>query len=108
METQMVSSTVAYERKLIGILRRLPPERVSEVVDFAQFLESQIKPDERALDEDVSEEHIAADNARWDALLATDASQRLLEKMADETLAEIQAGRTRPMTFTEDGDIAPG
>ncbi len=47
-------------------------------------------------------------DARWDALLATDESQRLLEKMADEAWAEIQAGLARPMIFTEDGEIAPG
>ena len=32
------------------------------------------------------------DDARWDALLATEESQRLLEKLADEALAEIEAG----------------
>jgi len=47
-------------------------------------------------------------DARWDALLETEESQRLLEKMADEALAEIQAGLARPMIFTEDGEIAPG
>ena len=45
-------------------------------------------------------------DARWDALLATDASQRLLEKLADEGLAEIEAGKSSPMIFTEDGEIA--
>jgi hypothetical protein len=108
METQAGSKPVAYEQKLIGIIRRLPPERVSEVIDFAQFLESQTKTYQEELDEGASEQDISADNARWDALLATDESQRLLEKMADEALAEIQAGRARPMTFTEDGEIAPG
>ncbi len=47
-------------------------------------------------------------DARWDALFETEESQRLLEKMADEALVEIQAGLARPMIFTEDGDIAPG
>ena len=56
----------------------------------------------------VSKAEISAENTRWDALLATDESQRLLEKMADEALAEIQAGHARPMVFTEDGEIAPG
>ena len=37
------------------------------------------------------------DDARWDALLATEASQRLLEKLAYEALAEIEAGKARPM-----------
>jgi len=50
----------------------------------------------------------AEDDARWDALLATEASQRLLEKMADEALAEIEAGKATPMVFAEDEEIAPG
>jgi len=110
METQTTSLIEAYEQKLMGIAHRLPPERVSQVIDFAQFLEFQITRtdnDER-LDEDESEEEIAVENARWDALLATDASQRLLEKMADEAWAEIQAGHARPMVFTADEEIAPG
>jgi hypothetical protein len=47
------------------------------------------------------------DDARWDALLATEESQRLLEKLADEALSEVKAGQARPMVFTEDGDIVP-
>ena len=50
----------------------------------------------------------AEDDARWDALLATEASQRLLEKLADEAPAEIEAGKAQPMVFAEDGEIAPG
>jgi hypothetical protein len=72
---------------------------VAQVIDFAQFLESKITETSTAelLDEEESEEQIAAENTRWDALLASKESQRLLEKMADEALADIQAGRSRPM-----------
>ena len=98
---------ITHEQKLLEIIRRLPTERVSEVVDFAQFLERQ-STKENALDEDMSEEEISAENARWDTLIATDESQRLLEKMADEALAEIKAGRARPLNFTKDDEIAPG
>jgi len=47
-------------------------------------------------------------NARWDALLAIDGSQLLLEQLADEALAEHRAGKTQPMVFTEDGRLVPG
>lgn len=78
METQ-TTFPVTYEQKLVGIIRRLPPERVSEVIDFAQFLEFQtIQTFEEMPDEGASEEEISAENARWDALLATDESQHLL------------------------------
>ena len=57
-------------------------------------------------DEGIDE--IEADNARWDALLATNESQALLERLADEALAELRAGKTRPMAFTDDGWLVPG
>ncbi len=57
--------------------------------------------------ESETEEEIEADNARWDALMATDEAQNLLEKMANEALAEYHAGKTRPMAFTADGRIVP-
>lgn len=50
---------------------------------------------------------IKVDEARWDALLATDESQALLEWLADEVLAEFRTGQTRPMAFSADGRIVP-
>jgi hypothetical protein len=50
--------------------------------------------------QDESIDAIEADNARWDALLATDESQAVLERLADEAFAELRAGKTRPMVFT--------
>ena len=91
-------------------MRRLPPERVSQVIDFAQFLEVQMARthDDDLLDQEEGEEEITVEDARWDELLATDESQRVLEKMADEAVADIQAGRARQMVFMENGEIAPG
>lgn len=110
MEMQTTSKIKEYEQRLLGIVRRLPLERVFQVIDFAHFLELQITKthDGDLLDEDESEEEIAVENAQWDALLATDESQCLLNNMADEALEYIQAGRARPMVFTEEGEIAPG
>ncbi|MBI4769120.1 MAG: hypothetical protein HY784_01575 [Chloroflexi bacterium] len=103
-----IAEPVTYEQKLISIIRRLPPERVSEVIDFAHFLEFQTTSTyESVPDGDRSQEEILTENARWDALLATDESQHMLEKMADEVLAEIQAGHARPFVFIEDEEIAP-
>jgi len=51
---------------------------------------------------------VEADNARWDALLATDEAQALLVKMAEEALAEHRAGDTKPMGFNDEGRIVPG
>ncbi len=95
-----------YERILINTVRHLPPNRVEQLVDFARFLEAQILTEELRQEESVAE--IEADNARWDTLLATDEAQDLLEKLADEALAEHRAGKTKPMTFNDQGRIVPG
>lgn len=58
--------------------------------------------------QDESIDEIEADNARWDALLATEESQALLEQLADEALADYRAGKTKPMAFTDDGRLVPG
>ena len=84
-----------YERILIKIARVLPSNRVAQLVDFARYLEAQILSEALIQEEDIAE--IEADNARWDALLATDQSQALLEKMAGEALAEYRAGKTKSM-----------
>jgi hypothetical protein len=110
MEAETAYQVGTYEQELMRVVRKLPPERVAEVIDFAQFLEFRTADaaDGLSLTDKRNQARIAEENARWDALLATDASQHLLEKMADEALAEIQAGLARPMIFTEDGEIAPG
>lgn len=95
-----------YERTLIEIARVLPPNRVEQLVDFARFLQARILSDELMQGEDMAE--VEADNAQWDALLATDQAQTLLEKLADEALAEHRAGKTKPMAFDDEGRIASG
>jgi elongation factor P--beta-lysine ligase len=106
MEKQTMLQPTQDEQKLIRIARRLPPERVSQLIDFARFLELQIAKtyDDNLLEQDETGEEIVAENEQWDTLLAADESQRLLEQMADEVLAEIQAGRAKPMIFTEAGN----
>ena len=94
-----------YEQTLITIVRVLPPNRVEQLMDFARFLEAQILGEELIQGVDLAE--IESDNAEWDALLATDEAQTLLETLADEALAEHRAGRTRPMAFNQ-GRIVPG
>ena len=92
------------ERTLIKIARVLPSNRVEQLVDFARFLEAQI------LNEDLIKEEaplvVAADNEQWEALMATDEAQTLLNKMANEALSEHQAGRTKTMGFKR-GRIVP-
>ena len=94
-----------YERILINIVRVLPPNRAEQLVEFARFLEAQILSEELLQEEGITE--IEADNARWDALLAADEAQTLLEKLADEALEEHRAGKTKPMAINDEGRIVP-
>jgi hypothetical protein len=89
---------------LINTVRVLPPNRVEQLIDF-RFLEAQILTEKLVREESIAEAE--ADNARWDALLATDEAQVLLEKLADEALAEHQAGKTQPIAFNDEGRIVP-
>ena len=94
-----------YERTLLRIARVLPSDRVGQLVDFARFLEAQLLGDELIQGVDLAE--IASENAEWDALMATDEAQTLLDTLADEALAEHRAGKTRSMAFDQ-GRIVPG
>lgn len=81
----------SYEQILVEIIRALPPNRAEQLVNFARFLEAQWLDEELSEGETAAE--IEADNARWDALLASDKSQMLLEKMAKEAQIEYRATR---------------
>jgi hypothetical protein len=84
-----------YEDRLVGIVRRLPPERVMQLVDFARFLEAE------------SEEDIEATQAQWDDLLAKPEAKRKLRDMAREAQDDCHAGRATDIKVTEDGRLAP-
>ena len=105
MEKQTTAQPSAYIQALIDIVRKLPVERVVQILDYARYIQSQTIEDFGFLDDDETEEEILADEAHWDAQFA--ATQDALKKMADKVRADIQAGRTMPMVFTKDGRIAP-
>lgn len=71
--------------------------RVAQPIDFARFMEARSLSESLIQEEDLTE--IEADNTRWDRLLATEASQNLLTKMAEEALSEHRAGKTQRMIF---------
>ena len=105
IQTAVNDNYQGYEQTLVAIVRTLPPHRAAQLVDFARFLEAQRLTEELTHGESIEE--IAADNAHWDELLATDQSQTLLAQLAGEALKEHRAGKTRPMVHKE-GRIAPG
>jgi hypothetical protein len=99
MKAKASSQMIDHEGTLVEIVRTLPLERIAQLVDFARFLEAQTLVEELAGAESMAE--IEAENAKWDALLATEEAQDMLDKLADEALKEHQAGQSRPMRFTE-------
>ncbi|MEJ2748526.1 MAG: hypothetical protein P8183_11560 [Anaerolineae bacterium] len=106
MSGQANSQTAVYERTLLDIVRTLPTARVTQLVDFARFLEAQSLADELARGE-ANLAEIEAENTRWNSLLAPDESQDLLEKLAGEALEEYRSGQTKAMGFSKKGHIAP-
>lgn len=94
MKSKVQVETKLQEQQLLHIMRRLQEERISQLIDFAIFLEmQQVKADG------------TDGNEKWDALLERDDTQCLLEKMADEAASEIAAGKAMPMRFTDDGRL---
>ena len=111
METQTDFQSSTYERTVINIIRKLPPERASQLVDFARFLEFQLaqKSESDWLDEEETgtEEGIHASEEKWDKLFARPEAKRVMREMAHEALEDYRAGRTTDIAITKDGRLAP-
>ena len=108
MQTKVQPS--AYEQTLLRIMRRLPPERLLELVDFARFLEFQtIKKNEREGDEEATktEESRTVSDEQWEQLLAKPEAKQVMRDMAGEALEDYRTGRTTDITVTEDERLAP-
>lgn len=112
MENQTtLQHTMVYEQTLLRIVRRLPPERIFQLVDFARFLEFQtIRSYDDGLNEEETEteEEIRASEAKWNQLFAKPEAKRVMREMAREALEDYRAGRTTDIAITEDGRLAPG
>lgn len=102
METQTAVKPTDYEQTIISIMRKLPPERLPYLVEFARFLEFQttFAPDSTPL--------VPDGEAKWDELLAKPDAKQLMRQMAREARAEYLAGETSDIQLTEDGRLAPG
>lgn len=105
METQTVT-----REKVIELIRQLPPEKLADVYDFAEFIKARpltvAEGDEWLYD---SEEELQAEDALWQKSRAPSfVAESLAEcgALRDEALAEIEAGTTKPM-FDEAGEFIP-
>jgi hypothetical protein len=92
------------EQTVISIMRRLPPEQVTQLVNFAYFLELQTTQEYTKW---LREEAPEAGEEKWEALLAEPEAKRVMREMAREAREEYHAGRTTDVETTEDGRLAP-
>ena len=79
------------ERQLLAIVRRLPGDLVSQVINFAQFLEFQQaktyqEPQEQA-------EHVAEGHAKWETLLAVMTVSDCLKRWQTRPQTKFQQAR---------------
>ena len=110
MMEQTAIPTTTSEHEIVAIMHKLPPERKAHVLSFARFLafettqtvEYAFSEEDAALKDDSTES-----DARWDALLTSEDGQFALDKLADEALAEIRAGKASPIILTENGKFSP-
>lgn len=99
---------ITHEETVIRIMRKLPPERVLELVDFARFLEHQSAQEQvEWMEEEETTEEIRAGEEKWDQLLARPEAKRVLREMAREAREDYHTGQTTDITTTEDGRLAP-
>jgi hypothetical protein len=94
----------AYEEAVISIMRRLPPEQVAQLVNFAYFLELQTTQEYKKW---LKEESPEAGEEKWEKLFAEPEARRVMREMARKAREEYRAGRTTDIEITKDGRLAP-
>ena len=92
--------TSTYEQAVISIMRRLPPEQVAQLVNFAYFLKFQTTQEHRKW---LKEGSPKAGAEKWEELLARPEAKRVMRDMAREAREEYRAGRTTDIEITEEG-----
>ena len=111
MKMQTAFQSSVYEQTVINIIRKLPPERIIQLIDFAQFLEFQIvqknSDDWLNKEETETEKGIRASEEKWDELFIKPEAKHVMRTMAHEALEDYRSGRTTDIAITKDGRLAP-
>lgn len=79
MAIQSTTQPSVYEQTIIDIVRKLPLERVVQIVEFTRFQEWQ--------QANSASRHETGDE-KWDRLFETEASEQLLVELAREALED--------------------
>lgn len=108
METQTSYQASTPEQTVLRIMRKLTPERVAALVDFARFLEYRAaegvggwpEADRAATDE-------AGDaDQRWDELLARPEAKEVMRQMAREAREESRSLQGLEVMAIEDRQLS--
>ena len=91
------------EQILLDSVRSLSPARVSQVIDFARWLQTQPTLEEPAIDE-ISDAELEAEEEVWQSHYLE--HQESFREMARSALKEHESGETREMAFAK-GEIHP-
>ena len=114
MSTQAVVESTKLNDVLTQIIQSLSRADQEQVLNFARFLLWRTNQPENELidlldswdDEQIAEAEVLADEAIWDQKLSS--TPQTLKHLIAQAQAEIRAGQTQEMVFTEDGRIVPG
>ncbi len=108
MNTEILSPLTRDEQKLIDIIRCLPTECVSQLIEFAKFLNFKrtYGNDENEVGRIVEPQEEGKEDL-WDNLLTQPAAKNRLRELAQEALADERNGRTTEIIVTKDGRLAP-
>ena len=112
MTKQAAMQTVLDEDQLMSIVYKLPSERKAQLFAFARFLAFETAQTADAdmdfLEEETDfQDDYTASDAQWDQLLTSEKGQLALEKLADEALIDVRAGKATPMIPITTGELAP-
>ncbi len=100
----MTATTRPEINELLEIVVSLPVSHVEEVLDFARFLEWRSQRNHTAPEVEM-EDASDAENDAWDALFATEQSQRLLSRLAAQAIENDDAGETVELILDADGNL---
>lgn len=110
MNSEVTVDSQSIEEALLDAVKTLHPQRKSQVLDFARWLQTQPinseapseEPSEDLLDEEVTKAELEAEEEAWEAAYLANREQ--FRAMARQALDELEAGETTEIVI-KDGKI---
>ena len=104
---QTTEHLIDYENAIVDLVRQLPEERAAQLYDFARFLLAEVGPfhqavDGEGVDEQLSDEELAAEDALWEA--SKNRHKDRFAALKAQAKADVKAKKAVPM-FNERGEF---